>query len=89
MGKGSKRVSFVGRLSLSRRVLYQRFHCIYHACTDCGMYIWMYVCTVEPILVDSGHNTKDLPIKDTLLKEPNTQTSEVRKPLDKDKNSWP
>ncbi len=28
MGKGSRRVSFVGRLSLSRRVLYRRYHCI-------------------------------------------------------------
>ena len=27
MGKGSRTVSFVGRLSLSQRVLYQRFHC--------------------------------------------------------------
>ncbi len=27
MGKGSRRVSFVGRLSLSRRNLYQRFCC--------------------------------------------------------------
>ena len=27
MGKGSRTVSFVGRLSLSRRVLYRRFHC--------------------------------------------------------------
>ncbi len=27
MGKGSRRASFVGRLSLSRRVLYQWFHC--------------------------------------------------------------
>ncbi len=27
MGKGSRRVSFVGRLSLSRRALYRRFHC--------------------------------------------------------------
>ena len=30
MGKGSRSVSFVGRLSLSRRVLYWRFHCIGH-----------------------------------------------------------
>ncbi len=29
MGRGSRRVSFVGRLSLSRRVLYWRFHCSY------------------------------------------------------------
>jgi len=27
MGKGPRAVSFLGRLSLSKRVLYQRFHC--------------------------------------------------------------
>ena len=42
MGKGPRRASFVGRLSLSQRVLYQRFHCsmltfnVFRSTQDCG-----------------------------------------------------
>ncbi len=34
MGKGSRRVSLLGRLSLSRRVLSRRFHCISSICGE-------------------------------------------------------
>ena len=42
MGKGSRIVSFVGRLSLSRRVLYRRFHCTYTHTYSTRTVIWIF-----------------------------------------------